>query len=294
MRLIKLILILPVLLFGQNYHGIDEVVEFKPGTGQNNGQSEEYFPENIFGFPSKIASPATPESTPEEILSLGLGGEIIVRIKDAAIKNGPGYDFVIYENAFNNPLNGLIYAEPAKVSVSINGIDFFEFPYDEDDLSGCAGTKPTIGADNYDPDKYGGNKFDLEELGLKEVQYIKITDITEIIKDDPDHDYYDPTLTGFDLDALVALYVESATSIRKYHSDEQLIAKTVKNVRDFKVFSKISGKIELSIYDQTGRIIKREKFSGQFNFDLSNLSCGIYFYSLKTEKEVQTGKILVN
>jgi len=292
MKLITLILILPVFILGQNYHGIDEVVEFNPGTGQNNGQDEEYFPENIFGFPSEIASATTPESTPDEILSLGLGGEIIVRIKGSTIKDGPGYDFVIYENAFNNPINGLIYSEPAKVAVSQNGMDYFEFPYNEKDLSGCAGTKPTIGSENYDPDKYGGNKFDLADLGLKEIQYIKITDITEVIKNDPEHEYYDPTLTGFDLDAVVGIYVESVTSV----GNDQLelnIANIIQNKSFFKAISNTREDIDLKIYDRTGRIIISENISGYFDLNLSDLSCGIYFYSLTTSAAVQTGKIPV-
>ena len=100
MRILIIIILGTFLLNAQEYYPIDKVVAFKPGSGQNTGQSEEYYPENIFGFPSKNASVNRQETSPKEILSLGLEGEITVRIENRSIVNREGYDFVIYENAF--------------------------------------------------------------------------------------------------------------------------------------------------------------------------------------------------
>ena len=42
-------------------------------------------------------------------------------------------------------------------------------------------------------------------IGIDSVRYIKIKDITEQILNNPDHSNYDPTLSGFDLDAVAII-----------------------------------------------------------------------------------------
>lgn len=192
----------------QNNRFIDTVYHFQPGEGQNSGQSTEYFPKNIFGPPSKNATETIPESSPSEVLSIGMGGEIIVGFKDSYLVDGPGIDFIIFENVFLNPINQKLFAEPALVSVSEDGIKFIEFPFDSLTLEGCAGTKPTSGKANpFDYPHSGGNGFDIATLGLTKIKYIKIKDITEMILQNTSHPFYDPTLSGFDLDAIAGLYV---------------------------------------------------------------------------------------
>lgn len=182
---------------------IDTVYSFTPGTLQYTGQSEEYYPMNIYGPPSINATKYIQETTPEQILSLGLDGEIIVGLKNNLIINKPGPDFIIFENAFINQFNNKVYAEPAIVSVSKDGITFFEFPYNVNSLTGLAGVTPTIGKE--DPFNYpacGGNAFDLSDLNIDSVRFIKISDITTQILNNTKHPNYNPTLSGFDLDAV--------------------------------------------------------------------------------------------
>ena len=81
---------------------IDTVINFSPGSGQSTGQSQEYYPLNIFGLPSDKANENVPENSPYEILSLGLGGKIIVSFKDYSIVDLEGADFIIFENVFCN------------------------------------------------------------------------------------------------------------------------------------------------------------------------------------------------
>lgn len=200
-------------VYAQKNGFIDTVYSFNPGSGQNTGQSPEYFPLNIFGPPSQNASNSIPESNPSEILSLGFGGEIVVGFKNSYIYDGDGIDFIIFENAFVNPINKKIFAEPANVSVSEDGINYISFPFDSLTLEGCAGTKPTIG--NQDPFDYnvsGGNGFDLSILGLKKAKYIKIRDISHFILENEKHPFYDPTISGFDLDAVAGIYVFDETN----------------------------------------------------------------------------------
>jgi hypothetical protein len=196
--------------FSQEFHKgtIDTVINFKPGKGQNSGQSPDFFPRNIFGLPSRNASKYIPETSESEVLSLGLSGEITVSFKNYWVYDGPGDDFIVFENAFINPINNKVFAEPAVVSVSEDGINFIEFPYNLENLKGCAGTNPTDGkADPFSPEVSGGNAFDLATIGLTRIKYIKIKDITDSVLANPSHQFYDATLSGFDLDAITSRYL---------------------------------------------------------------------------------------
>jgi hypothetical protein len=186
---------------------IDTVYLFNPGTGQNAGQSSEYFPKNIFGEPSTNATMDYPENAQSRVLSLGLDGSIVIGFKNYKIVDGDGDDFIIFENAFRNPVNSKIFVEPAKVAVSNDGINFIEFPFDSLSLIGCAGITPTY----WNPQKIldaGGDKFDLSKLGLSSITHIKITDISNMILQNPNHPFYDQIISGFDLDAVIGINYE--------------------------------------------------------------------------------------
>jgi len=43
-------------------------------------------------------------------------------------------------------------------------------------------------------------------VGMDSIRWVRIVDITQRILDDPSHRLFDPTLSGFDLDAVVALH----------------------------------------------------------------------------------------
>lgn len=185
--------------------GVDTVFLFKPGTGQNLGQEAKYFPLNIFGLPDTTAREDVPATRPEQICSLGFGGEIIVGFKNAVLVDRPGADFTIFENAFKY-LGNRIYAEPAKIAVSRDGVRFVEFPFDSVTLRGCAGKTPTNGNQSpFNPALSGGDSFDLAAIGMDSVRFIKITDISAIVLNNPQHPFWDVTISGFDLDAVVGL-----------------------------------------------------------------------------------------
>lgn len=174
------------------------------------------------GAGSNVLGPATGD--PADTVSLGDGGTITVFI-DAAIHNGPGNDFAVFENGFFD-LFGL-FAEFAYVEVASNGIDFAEFPTD------TVHTTPVAGFDSVDPtDWIGvagrhparvGTGFDLADLArdplvlsgavdLMDIRYVRLTDVigdgsTSTTSGDP---LYDPYATpfpesGFDLDAVGVL-----------------------------------------------------------------------------------------
>jgi hypothetical protein len=185
----------------QTHVPADTVLWFAPGTGQSVGQGPVFFPRNVLGMPDTSARIDKPSVDPRTICSIGLGGDIVLGFAHHAVVNGPGTDFVVYENAFRYAA-GRIYAEPATVQVSQDGLTWHPFPFDRSTLEGCAGVTPT------DPQlpHGGGDAFDLAAVGMDSVRWIRLTDITQTLLDDPGHALFDPTLSGFDLDAVVALH----------------------------------------------------------------------------------------
>ena len=184
----------------------DAVESFLPGEG--GGRGKEYLPWNVLGLPDSTAREEVPTIDPAQVLSLGLEGEIILRFDQVVIVDGPGVDFTIFENAFRYTIGGKekIYAEPGEVAVSQDGFEFFPFPFDSLSLKGCAGVTPTHGdADPRDPALSGGDGFDLAEIGVDSIRFIRIRDVTGIVKKNSSHPFYDPTVNGFDLDAVVAV-----------------------------------------------------------------------------------------
>jgi hypothetical protein len=186
---------------------IDTVYSFIPGEGQNDGQDSEYYPINIFGLPYPGATENTPVKGPEYVLSIGLGGEITVGFIDYIIVDKSGTDFIIFENSFLNPVNDKYFAEPAIISVSRDGINYIQFEFDSLSLEGCAGVIPTFG-NPAKPETCGGDKFDLNTIGIDSITHIKIKDISRTILDNPEHPFYDAIISGFDLDAVVGINFE--------------------------------------------------------------------------------------
>ncbi len=193
--------------------GADELISFKPGTGQNAGQTSEYFPKNVFGLPSTKARYEIPEASPDQICSLGFGGEIILSFHNKILRDLPGKDFTIFENAFFAPEFPKMFREPGKVSVSKDGTTYYDFPYDPLTFVGCAGITPINGdKDPFNPLESGGDSFDLSDIGIDSVRFIKINDIAFLLQNRK-HPLYDAVVTGFDLDAIVGLHLEEIDPI---------------------------------------------------------------------------------
>ncbi len=266
---------------------IDTVLYFKPGEGQNSGQASIYFPQNIFNLPNTKASQWVPASSPEDVCSIGLGGEIVVGWKDFELTDDEGADFTIFENPFINPANQKVFAEPGVVSVSYDGINFYEFPFDSITLEGCAGIIPTNGsADFCNPLESGGNAFDLATVGLKKIRWIKIKDFTYWLLEQKDHPFYNPILSGFDLDCVVGLYLQSLSSANQNFfesSKKTIFVKT--NGKCLKINSEEI--LEISLFDFVGNLLLQETnfFGDEICFE--NFANGSYILLLK-------GKVSLN
>jgi hypothetical protein len=162
------------------------------GPGQNFGQDQ--LPGIVLGPPKGGGS--AQGST--DVCSLGVGGSITLAFDGNAIIDGPGPDFIVFENPFavggdlNDP-----YAELGIVAVSDDGVTWVSFP--------CTATAPPYGTcagwnyvyanaatndiDPTDPAVAGGDPFDLADIGVARARFVRVTSRPDLT-------------TVFDLDAI--------------------------------------------------------------------------------------------
>jgi hypothetical protein len=176
---------------------VSEIVRFDPGAEAGFGADK--LPQVVLGPPK--GKGVTSGSL--DVLSLGKGGSIELGF-GGVIHDGDGPDFVVFENAFwpgGEP--AAVFAELGEVSVSSDGSDWRAFPCDSSgdgngNFAGCAGFTPTLEYDAgaglpLDPTLSGGDVFDLAELGLASVRFVRVTDVS--------YAGVAPS-AGFDLDAV--------------------------------------------------------------------------------------------
>ena len=141
-----------------------------------------------------------------DVVSLGEKGEIVLSFEPNAIVDGPGADFIVFENPFVD--NGVPNAEPGEVSVSGDGVTWRPFPCTDGPgptYGTCAGWRPVYSAPGngispVDPATAGGDPFDLADLGLASARYVRIRDIGTVKC--PANPAQKSTTAGFDLDAI--------------------------------------------------------------------------------------------
>jgi hypothetical protein len=279
--------------------GADAVESFTPGSGA--GLGADHYPGNVLGLPDSSARADIPTIDPVQILSLGLGGEIILRFDRAPIIDIPGPDFTVFENAFTYLIGGKekTYAEPGEVAVSRDGVHFTAFPFDSITLRGCAGVGPTNGAsDPGDPLFSGGNSFDLHDLGIDSVRWVRIRDVTSIVRNNPSHPFWDPTLTGFDLDAVVRATKSHpggiAATVAGVRASAALSPNPVAGAGWLQVDAPISGNLKARVTDLLGRDVMTisggdiDRGRRLLPFDASSLAAGIYFIVVEIDGDPVT------
>jgi hypothetical protein len=273
--------------------GADRVVSFKPGRGAGLGQN--YFPDNVLGMPdpSPGISANNPSTRPQEILSLGHSGEIVLEFTDNVIVDSTGVDFTVFENAFYFPNSTTAFIEAAIVSVSADGENWYTFPWDTSTWKGFAGVTPVF--DNQhptDPTVSGGDQFDLADVGLSYARFVRLTDLGDIKKEG--------IFNGdFDLDAVVAVNSQS-TAISEFKNPVTISGFELEQnfpnpfnpetaIR-FKVAQ--SGILTMQIYNLRGQIVKtlfNSNYSPgayQVHWDGKNensefVTTGVYFCKMK-------------
>lgn len=164
------------------------------------------------------------------------GGNITLQFNNNVVVNGPGPDFVVFENVFyvnNDPQQR--WMEPAIVSVSRDGVRYYTFPFDfvphytdSGEINcrnpycyslGFAGINPVFSnggsPDPRVPSAGGGDAFDLSALSLDWIRYVRITStgdnwLTDMNGDKVRHITESGACggggpSGFDLDAICAI-----------------------------------------------------------------------------------------
>ena len=198
---------------------VTSVVSFTPTDCTGFGQSA--MPGIVEGPP--VGGGSDQGST--NVVSLGSGGSIVVSFAPNAIIDGPGPDFIVFENPFwiggnsSDP-----YAEPGEVSVSDDGTTWTTFPcaptLDPQSSDGtgvappypanCGGwqvvySEPGNGISPVDPTTAGGLALDLATIGVTHAQYVKIVDQTHEACPEGGAG---PITNGFDLDAIAIVNAE--------------------------------------------------------------------------------------
>ncbi len=214
----------------------DRVTVFSPLTAGGFGAS--FVPANVTGPPDGKGTFA-PASQPTELASLharvGAGGSIVVEFIDNIVELGVGMDFTVFENVFFVGGKATVrFMEPAIVWVALFDGQWFRFPIDvvppaagaslnlRDPFyynKGFAGRNGTTGSDPTNPTASGGDSFDVNELavpGLTWIRFIKFQStgdsaLTDDFGADPvRHTAESNALSGngssgFDLDAVSAV-----------------------------------------------------------------------------------------
>ncbi|MBS0260939.1 MAG: cell surface protein [Planctomycetes bacterium] len=180
---------------------VDRIVKFEPGEGAGFGQDK--LPDIVLG-PPRGHGKLEPS---DHVLSLGKGGRITLEFVDNEVIDEDGPDLLIFENAFlkapgDDPGSG--FFELAKVEVSLDGVEWREFKFDILSRKGCAGHHPVLAnpdeneIDPTDPEKAGGDPFDLKDVGLPVIRFVRITDLGTGSGANG--------TAGFDLDAVSAVH----------------------------------------------------------------------------------------
>jgi len=180
-----------------------ELVEFSPGPNAGFGRDD--LPSVVLGPPASVGGGGS-----LDVLSLGIGGEIILGFGDRPIGDGDGDDFVVFENAFRIADGGGVFFELGEVSVSVDGEHWVTFACDPDPAGdafpGCAGWTPTEPFDPetlvpLDPAVSGGDAFDLADVGLERAEFVRVRDLSTEGAG---------TSAGFDLDAIGVVHFETS------------------------------------------------------------------------------------
>jgi hypothetical protein len=189
----------------------DAVVEFQSGFADpDDGFRYGELPGIALGPPGD----SLPVQGSTSTVSLGYAGSITLAFLDNVIVDGPGDDFIVFENSFfkstvpSSPGSPcVVFAEPVSVEVSTDGASWVPFPYDPSALAlveqdqtpcsampsllGLAGITPTFTGNwtvSDDPNAWdpngtggvsgaGGDGFDLATVGLNWIRFVRLTDL---------------------------------------------------------------------------------------------------------------------
>ena len=234
------------------------------------------------------------------VLSLGDAGEVTLYFS-SGIVNGEGFDFAIFENAFNDS-----FLELAHVEISADGNEFFRFP-----SISLSSTQFQTGAfDPTYPEKIHnlageyrmpyGTPFDISELDsvnnrLPSVfYYLRIIDVVGSIsplwgsEDSKGNLINDPWPTnfassGFDLDAVGIIHVAHSNSKPKIENRKFFISQKESTIR----IQSNPPLADLYLYDFSGRKLFYYKSNHRdTELNIENLQSGCYILKTGTHSQL--------
>lgn len=191
--------------------------------GLADSSDPEFSPFASYGLPEDALGPANATDPQSGVVSLGDGGSITLTFAQP-IGDGPGFDFAVFENGFDDRflelafvevagLDGIFVRFPAisltQTTTQIDQADINYTGLDATNLNGLAGKYRSL----------FGTPFDLATVGLTLATAVRIVDVVGSI--DPGLGRYDNSVparlindpfptpfpsSGFDLDAIAVLH----------------------------------------------------------------------------------------
>lgn len=253
-------------------------------------------------------SMATGKAGENPTVSLGDGGYAIVQF-NVPIKNETGFDFAVFENAFDDQ-----FLELAFVEVSSDGINYFRFPaVSETDTTIQTGPfdYTTASKLNNLAGKYRmfyGTPFDLDDipdhslLNKDAITHVKIIDVIGSIenqyasRDVNHHKVNDPWPTpypssGFDLDAVGVIHQQSTGIVETLDINIQTYPNPFHDV--IYIFNKTPDISYLTVYNINGESIYQiNSTEKMIDINTSLWNPGIYTLSVKTKRGIVQKKII--
>lgn len=248
-----------------------------------------------------------------ELLSLGDSGVVVLTFNHS-LRNGPGPDFAVFENAFADPFNDtMAYLELAFVEVSSDGINFFRFP-------ASSLMQDTVQIDNftYSDARYYhnlagkyiykyGTPFDLEDLkgitglDLNAITHIRLVDVAGSIdplyaskdKDGRTINCAYPSAypsCGFDLRGVGVINSNMPTSVNQLAQELQLTIYPNPATSYLALRSNGKKQLHYQVTDISGRTLAQGSFTGDTRIDIAPLSTGLYLIRLNNGKEQYMSK----
>lgn len=270
-------------------------VHIEDTTFESNGSNR-----TSFGDPLLALGQATGQAG--DVVSLGDKG-IATLTFDQPVANGPGFDFAIFENSFDDT-----FLEFAHVEVSSNGEDFVRFPshsevQSEVQIHGFGSTDPRRIYNLAGKYRGGyGTPFDLEELkdsslvNVNQITHIRIIDVVGSIGDSATFDNHgnkinEPYPTpyesgGFDLEAVgvinqVAAVENHVNSSICFHPNP---ATDFIRIQNNKSVNKIV------ILNMLGDVVLERNNTSLLNLDLPS---GIYNLKLVFDESILTKRLII-
>lgn len=231
------------------------------------------------------------------VVSLGDGGWAVLEFM-YPIKDGPGWDFAVFENSFLDS-----FLELAFVEVSTDGKKYVRFPSESlsDTVNQCGpfgSTRPE--KVNNLAGKYivgYGTPFDLSELkdssgiDIMNIRFVKVVDVVGCLNpiyarhDVKGRKINDPWPTpfpssGFDLDAVGVIHQDNSAAVETPVSGALIFPNPVINNK-ISIFCTAADR--LKVYNMKGMEMKQRELQAGLNEFSLDLPCGLYYFELRYE-----------